>query len=152
MSENTLATTNETAPVEVIDASSMVTSEVANLILTNLDKLENSKGAVKLGADYYEFKAEGESVKGVFAGYVRAKFKVDNFDPKNPQYDEQDAVKWVMKGKDKKIETKICSSVALVNRCKENNIQIGAGVEFTFTGVDPVSKRVKLFDVAVIAL
>lgn len=146
--ENLSNVSEVTESLELVDATSAISSELASTILANLDKLANSKGAVKLGAEYHEFKVEGETVSGVYAGMVKAKFKVQDFDAKNPQYNIQDAVKWVMKTKDK-VETKICASVALVNRVKEHNIPLGAGVNFTYTGKDG---NVKLFDVSIIAL
>ncbi len=144
---------NTTEELEAVGTSAVtvVSEEVATMLLGNIDKLDTAGPGVKLDSESYKFTKVGETVKGVFAGHLTMTFKVEDFDAKNPQYVKQDAVKWMNRNSEGKIVSYVCASKALVNKIRENGIPVGTLLEITMTDDKGGNNgKVKLFDVTVL--
>lgn len=146
--ENSVIETNQNLTITPESQTSVIDSATAHKALELLDKVDNATDGVKLEADYFEFKVEGEKSRGVFLGYQDVQFKTQDFDPKNPTYTPGTAVKWMTK-EGGKAKAKICASVALVNTMKKNNVPVGSAIEIAYTGKDG---NVKLFDVTILGI
>lgn len=153
LNDNQIETTEATEELEVVESSlsTQLSEEVVTMLLNNVEKLETAGPGVQVDSESFKFTTIGQSVKGVFAGYQQMTFKVEDFDPKNPIYTTQKAIKWVNKGTDGKIKFYVCASKALVNKIQENNISVGSLLEITMTDdKGGNNKKVKLFNVAVL--
>lgn len=153
MLENDVLSVEATEELEAVSSSAttVVSEEVAILLLSNVDKLDTAGPGIKLDSESFKFTQIGQKEKGVFAGHLTMKFKVDDFDAKNPQYTTQDAVKWMRKDAEGKIVSYVCASKALVSKIKDNGIPVGTLIEMVLTDDKGGNNgRTKLFDVSVL--
>ncbi len=151
--QNEALAVETTEELELVSSSAttVISEEVAIMLLQNVEKLETAGPGVKLDSDSFKFTQVGQKERGVFAGHLTMQFKVDGFDPKEPKYNTQDAVKWMRKDSSGQLVSYVCASKALVNKIKDNGIPVGTLIEMTMTDDKGGNNgKVKLFDVSVL--
>lgn len=137
----------ETGEVEVVETVQTVEKLNINDAIAALEaaeKLEDAEVAFQINSEYFEFKTEGEKVRGVFMGAVPVTFK----DKQNPgQYKNETAVRWI--GKDRKMY--LCAGAALVNELTKAGVNQGTPIEIEYTGKGK-DGQVKLYNVSVLTI